>query len=165
MENKNVEEKNNLEHCGCDCGSECDCGPECDCGDDCHCDDDDCNCEHHDYEEHNCDCGCEEDFIINNKDGKNGFSCCSTSGCFLKRNFFGILIFLLGIFYLGKNMGWWNFDLDWSLFWPILLILIGLMVMLKRKKNKEIINVFELKNVKNGVFLLFLTIILTKSLR
>lgn len=125
MENKNVEEKNNLEHCGCDCG------PECDCGDDCRCDEGVCDCGDHDCD---CDCDCEEDFVIKKNNDKKGFSCCATSGCFLRRNFFGILIFLLGIFYLGKNMGWWNFDLDWSLFWPILLILIGLMVMFKRKK-------------------------------
>ena len=85
----------------------CDCGPECDCGD---------------------------DFAINEEGDQNGFSCCSGSGCFLRRNFFGILIFLLGVFYLGKNMGWWNFSLDWSLFWPIILIILGLFFITKRKK-------------------------------
>lgn len=126
MENKNVEEKNNNSNI-----EYCDCGPECDCGDDCHCDEGVCDCGDHDCD---CDCGCEEDFVIKENNDKKGFSCCATSGCFLRKYFFGIIIFLLGVFYLGKNMGWWNFDLDWSLFWPIILIICGLFVITKSRK-------------------------------
>ncbi|MBQ8762254.1 MAG: DUF1858 domain-containing protein [Clostridia bacterium] len=52
-----LEQLNELEECGCDCGcchgEECFCGDDCDCGEDCDCDD----C----CEDDECNCGCEHD--------------------------------------------------------------------------------------------------------
>jgi len=124
MENKNVEEKNNLEHCSCDCGPECDCGddcncgPECDCGDDCGCVDDNCSDS----------CFCADDIKIESKTKKS--SCCSQK-CSGAR-IFGLIVLLLGIAYLGKNLQWWSFEMNWSIFWPVILIFFGSVMILKK---------------------------------
>jgi hypothetical protein len=40
----------------------------------------------------------------------------------------GLLIIVLGVAFLGKNAGWFNFSFtfDWNVIWPVLLILVGL---------------------------------------
>jgi hypothetical protein len=39
----------------------------------------------------------------------------------------GAIVFLLGIGFLGRNLGWFDFDprYAWNLFWPLVLILLG----------------------------------------
>ncbi|MCK9438548.1 MAG: DUF5668 domain-containing protein [Patescibacteria group bacterium] len=44
------------------------------------------------------------------------------------KSFFGLIIILLGLFYLGRNMGWWNFYFDQAIFWPLVLMMIGLLI-------------------------------------
>ncbi len=44
------------------------------------------------------------------------------------KSFFGLLIILLGLFYLGKNMGWWSFSLNQAVFWPLMLMMLGLLI-------------------------------------
>ncbi|GAA4404543.1 hypothetical protein GCM10023187_22030 [Nibrella viscosa] len=50
--------------------------------------------------------------------------------------FWGIFIITLGILFLGQNIGW--FDIDWGYlaqFWPLLLILAGVNLILTRRGN------------------------------
>ncbi|GAA4453993.1 hypothetical protein GCM10023189_19900 [Nibrella saemangeumensis] len=50
--------------------------------------------------------------------------------------FWGIFIITLGILFLGQNVGW--FDIDWGYlarFWPLLLILAGINLILERRGN------------------------------
>lgn len=44
------------------------------------------------------------------------------------KSFFGLLIILLGLFYLGRNMGWWNFHFNQAVFWPLVLMMVGLLI-------------------------------------
>lgn len=44
------------------------------------------------------------------------------------KSFFGLLIILLGLFYLGRNMGWWDFYFNQAIFWPLVLMIIGLLI-------------------------------------
>ena len=115
MENKNVEDKKNHSCCSshafessCHCDDDCAC--EGDCGDDCNC----------------------EDYEIEVEPKKKKKACCSDdcSG----RRFFGLIIVFVGLAYLGKNMGWWQFEMNWSIFWPALLIFFGLMMIVKSGK-------------------------------
>ncbi len=47
---------------------------------------------------------------------------------------FPTLLVMLGLLFLFMNTGWtFNFSLDMALYWPIVLILIGLVLMLKRR--------------------------------
>ncbi len=41
---------------------------------------------------------------------------------------FGVLIIIFGLFYLGRNTGWLpvTINFDWSIFWPILIVIAGL---------------------------------------
>lgn len=133
MDDKKVDEKKNLDSCdcGCDCGDNCDCGSDCDCGCDCgdNCDcGDDCGCEG--------DCDCEDDPCKCHDHGakdKNKCLCCS--GKCSGKGVFGFLVLAFGVFYLGKNVGWWNIDMNWSIFWPIIIILAGLMIIVKSRKK------------------------------
>ncbi len=44
------------------------------------------------------------------------------------------LLIMLGLLFLFINTGWtFNFGLDMSLYWPVVLILIGLVIMLKKR--------------------------------
>lgn len=63
----------------------------------------------------------------------SGKSC--SSGCFLRKNFLGILLVLLGVFYLGRNVGWWRFNLDWTIFWPVFLVSLGLIMMFRLNRK------------------------------
>ncbi len=120
MEKEKKEKDLNNCDCGCDCGDNCDCG--CDCGDNCECGDD-------------CDCGCGDDCECHshaNKDNKPGF--CSCSGKCSGKGIFGLVVLAFGVLYLGKNMGWWSFDMNWSIFWPIVVIICGLTIIVKSRK-------------------------------
>lgn len=55
-------------------------------------------------------------------------SCCSKSSSG-GGVVFGLFILFLGFFYLGKNLGWWNYQLDWTVIWPVLIIFVGLSIM------------------------------------
>jgi hypothetical protein len=37
----------------------------------------------------------------------------------------------LGVIFLMQNLGWWFFD--WSRMWPVFLIVLGLVVLIRRK--------------------------------
>ena len=45
---------------------------------------------------------------------------------------FGILILIIGLFFLLKNLGFITGD-AWSIFWPLLLIAIGLKFLIMKK--------------------------------
>lgn len=54
-----------------------------------------------------------------------------SSGFNFGKLLFGLIIVVFGLVFLARNMGWLPYDLriDWSLFWPIVVILIGLSLM------------------------------------
>lgn len=43
----------------------------------------------------------------------------------------GVILLVLGVVFLMQNLGWWLFD--WGKMWPVLLIVLGLFVLVKRK--------------------------------
>ena len=49
-----------------------------------------------------------------------------SSGFNFGKLLFGLIIVVFGLAFLARNMGWLPYDLriDWSLFWPIVVILI-----------------------------------------
>lgn len=47
-------------------------------------------------------------------------------------NWFGLFFLLLGVAWLGDNMGWWAFN--WSMVGPLALIFAGAMVFISRRK-------------------------------
>ncbi len=148
MENKKREEDRDLGCCACghsehqDLGDNCNCGDDCkrddncDCGDDCKCDDDcDCDC-NHDYNPFNFE---EYDKYIRENYPKRRSSkfdywlyYCSRDD--FGKGMFGLLVLIFGILYLGRNLKWWNFDINWAVFWPVVLILVGLVIIAKRKR-------------------------------
>lgn len=79
----------------------------------------------------NCSCGDDCKCYQSDKKDKKKFKsfrcedCHNVSGIQL---FFGLSIFLLGIFYLGRTLDWWSFSLDWSIILPVLIIFFGLSV-------------------------------------
>lgn len=137
---KNEKDLNDCDF-GCDCGCDlgCDCGDDachcndnnCDCGDNCHCGDDDCECGD--------ECACEEVFAhcsSHHKESKKGSkkqACCSEK-CPGKA-VFGLLVLAFGVLYLGKNLAWWSFNMNWSVFWPIVIIICGLMIIVKSRRK------------------------------
>lgn len=133
MENEKKEKDLNNCDCGCDCGDNCECGDDCDCGDNC-----DCGCDCGD----NCECGdecaCEEGFAhcsSHHKESNKGnkkHACCSEK-CPGKA-VFGLLVLAFGVLYLGKNLAWWSFNMNWSIFWPIVIILAGVMIIVKSRR-------------------------------
>lgn len=44
------------------------------------------------------------------------------------KSFFGLLVILLGLFYLGRNMGWWDIQFNQAVFWPLVLVFVGLLI-------------------------------------
>lgn len=67
---------------------------------------------------------------------------------------FGLFIIFLGLFYLGKNLGWWSFSLDWTIIWPMIIIFVGLSIM----GGKKIVNWIA------GIILFFAIIVLFISM-
>ncbi|NTW22432.1 hypothetical protein HGA34_02680 [Candidatus Falkowbacteria bacterium] len=55
--------------------------------------------------------------------GRHGFN--------FGRLLFGLIVIMFGLAFLARNAGWLPYDIriDWSLFWPIVVILIGLSLM------------------------------------
>ena len=47
--------------------------------------------------------------------------------------FIGIILFILGLSFLLKNLGI-LMDVTWSIIWPAVIMLIGLFMILKRRK-------------------------------
>jgi len=48
----------------------------------------------------------------------------------------GIVILLLGIYFLAKNTGWIPADMKiWGIVWPCILIVAGIMLILKRRRR------------------------------
>lgn len=130
MEKEKKEKDLNNCDCGCDCGNNsCECG--CGCGDNCDCDDD--------YQDFCDECAREEAFNkhslhkceFEKKDKKH--SCCSEK-CPGKA-VFGLLVLAFGVLYLGKNLAWWSFNMNWSVFWPIVIIICGLMIIVKSRRK------------------------------
>jgi len=67
--------------------------------------------------------------------------CCG--GFNFGRLFFGLLVLVIGLFYLARNAGWLPADLhfNWSLIWPLLIIVAGLSLMTGRGWLSGIISV------------------------
>ncbi len=92
-----------------------------------------------DFEENNnkktnnkdCDCGddckCYQTETKNEKKAKS-FHCEDYHNVSGMQLFFGLAIFLLGIFFLGRTLNWWSFNLDWNIVWPALIIFLGLSI-------------------------------------
>ena len=72
----------------------------------------------------------------------------------LSKVLLGVIFLLLGLFYLGRNMAWWDFSLDWSLFWPIILIALGISVIGNKKISRVLL----------WVIIFFMVIVLAGSL-
>ena len=48
--------------------------------------------------------------------------------------FIGIVLLLLGVSFLLKNLGVLT-DVTWSIVWPIILVVLGLMMMFRKRKR------------------------------
>lgn len=78
----------------------------------------------------------------------------------------GSIVFLLGLGFLGRNLGWFPFDFSyvWKLFWPLVLILLGVSFLFGYRNgggrsNFAIMGGIERKdtwNLENGSFLAFM---------
>lgn len=75
----------------------------------------------------------------------------------------GSLVFLLGIGFLGNNLGWFTFNV-WQVFWPVLLILLGISFLFGfrnggSRSNLAIMSGVERKNIwdlESGSYLAFM---------
>ncbi len=47
----------------------------------------------------------------------------------------GLIVLAFGVLYLGKNLAWWSFNMNWSVFWPIVVIVCGLLIIFNSRKN------------------------------
>lgn len=114
-----TEIKDEEHQCHCHDGGVCDCGDDCNCEDDCNCDEcgDDCDCGD------NCTCHDKKETKHDLSQKKSLFKDISVG-----RLIFGLVIFSLGVFYLGRTLSWWNFDLNWTIIWPFLIIILGLSI-------------------------------------
>lgn len=127
MENKNLKEEKELD--SCDCGDNCQCGDDCDCGDNCQCADE------HDFEDSH-DCGCGEDHTEThclNDDMKSKCFCTNPGKCPGKA-ILGLIIVVFGVIYLGKNLAWWSFSINWAIFFPIVVISCGLLMIIRSRR-------------------------------
>jgi len=126
MENEKKEKDMAGCDCACDCGDNCHCEDgACDCGDDCACEDD-------------CACHCGEPEHAHKHAHKHEHKqkcLCGAEGKCSGKGLFGLIILGFGVLYLGKNMGWWSFDMNWSIFWPVVLILCGFMIIIKSRRK------------------------------
>ncbi len=122
LEGDFTEVKDEKHECHCHDGGVCDCGDDCKCGDDCDCDEcgDICDC---DECGDDCSCGDEKETKHDLSHKKSLFKDISVG-----RLIFGLVIFSLGVFYLGRTLSWWNFDLNWTVIWPFLIIILGLSI-------------------------------------
>jgi hypothetical protein len=154
MKNKKIEEEKNIN--SCECKDPCDCGDDCKCGDDCRCDgkyklEDFCDCgsgdegfcscdDEEDYDEKDYDEFCCDECFEKYMDKKyhhykdySKRSCCSNENS--SKLMFGLLVLVFGVLYLGRNLNWWSFDINWSVFWPVVVIFAGLMIIVKGSKK------------------------------
>jgi len=73
--------------------------------------------------------------------------------------FFGLILVLFGLFYLGRNLGFLPaINFNFQLFWPILIILVGLLLINRRSRISIVIGVFSAL-----VFMLILTFVVNFS--
>lgn len=49
----------------------------------------------------------------------------------------GLVLILVGLAFLGDNLGWFSFDV-WEVLWPTVIIIIGLQLLLRRGRRVEI---------------------------
>ena len=47
----------------------------------------------------------------------------------------GLIVLAFGVLYLGRNLAWWSFNMNWSVFWPIVIIVCGLLIIFNSRKN------------------------------
>jgi hypothetical protein len=104
----------------------------------------------------NCDCNCGDDckcYQSEKKEKKKfkSFHCEDCNNISGVRLFFGLSVFLLGIFYLGQTLNWWSFNLDWTMIWPVLIIFFGLSIIGGNKATKWLLWV---------IFLIFITLLI-----
>lgn len=88
--------------------------------------DDHCHC-------HNTDCDCGDDcncYSYSKKDKKQVCNCKECSG----KGLFGLIALIFGVLYLGRNLNWWSFDIDWAIFWPVVVIFCGFVILIKSIK-------------------------------
>jgi hypothetical protein len=57
--------------------------------------------------------------------------CCHGSG--YGKLFFGAFVLVLGVNWLGHDMGWWSFSLPWI---PLLVILAGIAIILRAGRRE-----------------------------
>ncbi len=81
-------------------------------------------------------CTCHEEIIVETV-GETKTDCCP-GGLGLK-TLIGLIVFLGGLLLLGKNLSWWELSIDLSFFWPAVIIVIGLSILLGKKIAKYIL--------------------------
>ncbi|PIT94472.1 hypothetical protein COT98_03435 [Candidatus Falkowbacteria bacterium CG10_big_fil_rev_8_21_14_0_10_39_9] len=72
-------------------------------------------------------------------------SCCDRgNGVHYGKVFFGLVLVLFGLFYLGRNLGFWPaFNFNLQAIWPVLLIVIGLWLVNRRARISILVGVFS----------------------
>jgi uncharacterized integral membrane protein len=85
-------------------------------------------------------CNCQEECESCDCSDQKESSCCF-KGSFGKI-FFGVLVFLLGAFYLGKNFELWNFELSWVMIWPAIIIMLGISIMGGQRTLRWVVGAF-----------------------
>jgi hypothetical protein len=82
-------------------------------------------------------------------------TCCSGDGARFSKIFFGLILVLIGLFYLGRNLGFLpDINLNFQVIWPILIILAGFLLVNRRSRISIIVGVFAAL-----VFMLILTFV------
>ncbi|MFA5024872.1 MAG: DUF5668 domain-containing protein, partial [Patescibacteria group bacterium] len=86
-------------------------------------------------------------------------ACCAGDGARFSKIFFGLILVLIGLFYLGRNLGFLpDINLNFQVIWPILIILAGFLLVNRRSRVSIIVGVFAAL-----VFMLILTFVVNFS--
>jgi len=85
--------------------------------------------------------------------------CCSGDSARFSKIFFGLILVLIGLFYLGRNLGFLpDINLNFQVIWPVLIILAGFLLVNRQSRVSIIVGVFVAL-----VFMLILTFIVNFS--
>lgn len=86
-------------------------------------------------------------------------TCCAGDGARFSKIFFGLILVLIGLFYLGRNLGFLpDINLNFQVIWPVLIILAGFLLVNRRSRISIIVGVFAAL-----VFMLILTFVVNFS--
>ncbi|OIO06789.1 hypothetical protein COX68_03870 [Candidatus Falkowbacteria bacterium CG_4_10_14_0_2_um_filter_41_15] len=86
-------------------------------------------------------------------------SCCAGDGARFSKIFFGLILVLVGLFYLGRNLGFLpDINLNFQVIWPVLIILAGFLLVNRQSRISIIVGVFAAL-----VFMLILTFVVNFS--